>query len=82
MFGHKPRWLRHGDNLINLDHVSDFETSGKERRDVKVLFDDTESLILSGITLDDIHYFLKKGKPRTREALKNFTRRMPIRKNA
>jgi hypothetical protein len=65
MFGRKPRWLRHGYHLINLGRVDYFETSGKDINAVNVFFKGTATLcVLHGITLADIHYFLKKGRPR------------------
>jgi len=66
MFGRKPRWLRHGGNLICLDRVDDF---ARVENDVRVFFhNDPNYTVLSDITLDDIHYFLKHGRPRKRKA--------------
>jgi hypothetical protein len=73
MFGWKPRWLAVGNLAINLDHVSYF---GENRRDagtveVEVVFSNPDlSCVLHGVTVGEIHYFLKHGKPRKRKAAK------------
>jgi hypothetical protein len=71
MFGWKPRWLRHGEHLINLDHINCFETNQQDKDAVTIFFNGSPSLcVLHGVTIADIHYFLKHGKLRKREAAK------------
>jgi len=69
LFNKKPRWLRHGNQLITLHHVARFEEYGPNG--VLVYFINMETCVLEDITLDDIHYFLKHGGPRKRKALKS-----------
>jgi len=62
LFRRKPRWLRSKDCLINLDKVESFI---KDIDGVIAFFDGGHgSRLLRDITLDDIHYVLKHGKPR------------------
>ncbi|MDR2923466.1 MAG: hypothetical protein LBU85_09020 [Treponema sp.] len=71
MFCRKTRWLRHGETIINLDHVAEFATNRQNRNDVDVYLNGLNLIsVLHGITLADIHYFLKYGKPRKRKAAK------------
>jgi hypothetical protein len=61
----KPCWLRHGERLINLENVDYFETNQQPKGDaVNVFFRSSTFCVLRGISLDDIHYFLKHGRPR------------------
>jgi hypothetical protein len=65
MFNKKPpRWLRHGDYVINLDKVEAFRRQSADSVNVFFTGEDTAHITLRGISLDDIHHFLKHGKPR------------------
>jgi hypothetical protein len=56
-----PRWLRYDGYTINLDKVELLKQSEKGR--VEVFFNGQElPIVLDGITLNDIGYFLKHGK--------------------
>ena len=65
MFRRKPRWLYTSDHVINLDHVKCFYQ--EREKVVAVCYDATLTTELHGITLDDIAYYLKHGKPRRRK---------------
>jgi len=69
LFNKKPRWLRVDGIIINLDRVSFFARGTADKNDTGVVFNDTkEPIRLRNTTLDDIHYFLKHGRPRKRKA--------------
>jgi hypothetical protein len=70
MFGHKPRWMRAGNFVINLDHVDYFARRDPNIVEVFSFKQLNPQFVLEGVTLDDIHYFLKHGKPRKRKAAK------------
>jgi len=62
MFGRKqPRWLKNNGYLINLDHVEFFAQTKKGKTVARIR---ERFIFLHGVTLDDITYFLKHGKPR------------------
>jgi hypothetical protein len=69
LFDKKPRWLRQGKTLINLDHV-DFFTENGAGVDVYVN-GSQDPFALKGSTLDDIHHLIKHGRLRKRKALKS-----------
>jgi hypothetical protein len=65
MFNRKPPgWIRAGKFLAPLDIVAYFH-EGKDF--TRVIFRGNISPVeLYGVTLDDIHHYLKHGKPRKR----------------
>ena len=70
LFDKKPRWLKSGEYLINLDQVEYF--AGTQKDDgTSISCIGGRYIFLHGVTLDDIHYFLKHGRPRKRKALKS-----------
>jgi hypothetical protein len=62
LFRRRQRWLRYGGYIISLDRVYCFS---EYNSGVWVCFScDKEPLRLEGVTLDELEYFLKHGKPR------------------
>lgn len=59
----KLRWLNMGHSIINLDNVNAFHQANDE---VTVSFNGGGSAVYTGITIDEIHHYLKYGKPKLR----------------
>jgi hypothetical protein len=53
--------------MVNLDHAISFDENDRDKNIVYAVLDGVDvPLVLDGVTLDEIYYFLKHGKLKKR----------------